>query len=85
VIFLAWQSIVYLILAIKIDEWSNNPRMVQIWRSIVSCGCEGAGFDPTGGITSAIPDDDDVVAEQERVLSGQANNDLIESSQINNQ
>ena len=59
--------------------------MVQIWRSIVSCGFEGAGFDPTGGITSVIPDDDDVVAEQERVLSGQANNDLIESSQINNQ
>ncbi len=43
--------------------------MAEMWRSIVCCGCEGAGYDPSGGITTAIPDDDDVVAEQERVIS----------------
>jgi ATP-binding cassette subfamily A (ABC1) protein 1 len=85
VIFLAWQSVVYLILAMKIDEWSTNPSMVAMWRQFVDivtfqwlCSSYSSG----GAAMIAIPDDDDVIAEQQRVLSGNANSDVIVLSQL---
>jgi ATP-binding cassette, subfamily A (ABC1), member 3 len=84
VIFMAWQSVVYLLLAMKIDEWSSNPRAVTIFRSItniLSCQflCPVIYRDDAAEET---PDDSDVLAEQERVLSGGANDDLIVLSQL---
>lgn len=81
VIFLAWQSIVYVALAIQLDKWSTNPHIVANWRKVISfltCqSCCGSGDGTGDNMTIALPDDDDVLAEQERVLNGEANNDLI--------
>jgi ATP-binding cassette subfamily A (ABC1) protein 3 len=85
VIFLACQTVVYLVLAMKIDEWSSNPKAVSIWRgfvSVVTCQflCNSSyGY---GEGAEETPEDNDVIAEQERVLSGGANNDLIVLSQL---
>ena len=80
VIFLAWQSIAYLVLAIVLDKSSANPRNVEIFKRIV-------GFftlewlSPKqrriGTAAGSLPEDDDVLAEQTRVETGQANDDLI--------
>merc|ERR1712176_938909 len=81
VIFLAWESVVYLVLAIVIDILYSNPRVMQLWRLVTFqwvCSSGGGGVD----ITSALPDDDDVLAEQERVLAGEANDDLIVVNQM---
>lgn len=78
-IFLAVQSVFYLILAMKIDEWSANPRAVTIFRKIFCCefgSSSGAGGSQRANI------DDDVAAEENRVLTGGANDDLIVLSQI---
>lgn len=74
VIFLAWQSVVYLFLAMKIDQFSSNPRA----RSLLSCGRKPPPID----VTTQVSEDDDVIAEQERVLNGGANDDLIVLSQL---
>merc|ERR1719446_104083 len=81
VIFLAWESIVYLVLAVLIDILYTNPRMMQLWRFVTFqwvCSSGGTGVD----ITTALPDDDDVLAEEERVLAGEANDDLIVVNQL---
>jgi ATP-binding cassette, subfamily A (ABC1), member 3 len=84
VIFLALQMIGYTGLAIYLDKWSSNPRIMSYLNSFVGslfCNC----FCPrnTGpDITTALPDDDDVLAEQDRVLSGGSNSDLIVLSQL---
>jgi ATP-binding cassette subfamily A (ABC1) protein 3 len=84
VIFLALQTVVYLVLAVVIDKLSTNPRAVSYWRlflKIVTCGfCRGGG--DNNAITTALPEDDDVMAEQERVLAGDANDDLIVLSSL---
>jgi ABC-type multidrug transport system fused ATPase/permease subunit len=89
VIFLAWESIVYLVLAIYLDKWSTNPRAVSIWRKTTGCfRCRclfGKGTSAPNKATLALPDDDDVLREQDRVLSGGANNDLIVLSQLTKQ
>jgi len=79
IVFLAWQSVVYLLLAMKIDEWSANPRAVTIFRKIFCCdfGSRSAG---SGETRTGI--DDDVAAEENRVLTGGANDDLIVLSQL---
>jgi ATP-binding cassette subfamily A (ABC1) protein 3 len=74
VIFLAWQSVVYLLLAMKIDEWSSNPRI----RNMFSFGSARNQVNPA----TQVADDDDVIAEQNRVLTGGANDDLIVLSQL---
>jgi ATP-binding cassette subfamily A (ABC1) protein 3 len=84
VIFMAWQSIVYLLLAMKIDEWSSNPRAVSRWQAFIKIVtfqflCSGRDSDE---VTVSAPDDSDVVAEHERILSGGANDDLIVVSQL---
>lgn len=85
VIFLAAESVIYLLLAMKIDEWSANPRAVTIWRRFIrivtcQCLCDSPRTHTTGMVPT--PSDDDVVAEEERVLAGKANDDLIVLSQL---
>ena len=86
VIFLACEVVLYLALAIYIDKWSTNPRLVSIWRKlirIITCRCCCADHNESGGdITTALPDDDDVVNEQDRVLEGRANSDLVVMSDL---
>eukprot|EP00522_Entomoneis_paludosa_P003197 CAMPEP_0172465378 /NCGR_PEP_ID=MMETSP1065-20121228/53328_1 /TAXON_ID=265537 /ORGANISM="Amphiprora paludosa, Strain CCMP125" /LENGTH=1924 /DNA_ID=CAMNT_0013221897 /DNA_START=90 /DNA_END=5865 /DNA_ORIENTATION=+ len=84
VLFLLGESVLYLLLAVRLDIWSNNPRAVGIWQnfvSILTCKCFCKKKDEVD-ITTALPDDDDVLAEQDRVLAGEANNDLIVLSQM---
>ena len=85
VIFMACESVVYLILAIKLDEWSSNPFAVSLWQKfvrIVTLQFLCSSSKNVVEVTAITPDDDDVLAEQERVLSGRANNDLIVVSQL---
>lgn len=86
VIFLACEAVLYLWLAICIDKWSTNPRAVSIWRKfvrVVTCRCWCADKNvAVGDISAALPDDDDVLSEQERVLKGEANGDLIVASDL---
>ena len=89
VIFCGWESLVYLYLAMKIDEWSSNPRAVSLWQSFVRIItfqflCAGGKYSDDNEINVAVPDDDDVIAEQDRVLSGGANDDLIVLSKLTN-
>ena len=85
-IFLAWQSVVYLLIAVQLDKWSTNPQILSYWRMFISfftCRCFHGSTDKSGlDITTALPEDDDVLAEQDRVLKGEANNDLIVLSQL---
>jgi hypothetical protein len=86
VYFLAAESIVYLIIAIQLDMWSNNPHALSIWSTFVhiitfSWFCPNKNKDAQD-ITTAQVEDEDVIAEQERVLAGQANNDLIVVSEL---
>jgi ATP-binding cassette, subfamily A (ABC1), member 3 len=89
VIFLAWESVVYLWLAILLDKWSTNPRAVAIWRKFTGCfRCSclfGRGMNSPNEAVLSLPDDDDVLNEQDRVLTGGANNDLIVVSQLTKQ
>jgi ATP-binding cassette, subfamily A (ABC1), member 3 len=84
VIFLILQMFGYTGLAICLDIWSSNPRIMSNWNSFLglftcSCFCnQETGSD----ITTALPDDEDVLNEQNRVLSGVANSDLIVLSQL---
>jgi ABC-type multidrug transport system ATPase subunit len=86
VIFLGVESFVYIILTIQIDKWHSNPRAVLIWRSFVrfiTCRCCcGGGASPGGPVPAPFFDDEDVIAEQDRVLSGQANDDIIVLDQL---
>lgn len=86
VIFLACESVIYLVLAMKVDAWSANPRAVKIWKKLLSIlSCQwlcSSGYRHYDDSTPETPDDDDVLAEKERVLSGGANDDLIVMSEL---
>lgn len=86
VIFLAAECVAYPLLAIYLDKWSSNPRMMNIYRKFVAfitCRCFSASkIGGSDDITTALPDDDDVLAEQDRVLQGHANDDLIVLNQL---
>ena len=69
VLFLAFEGIGYTGLAIMLDMFLPSFSIV--------CGRQ-RGPD----ITTALPEDDDVIAEQDRVLAGDANDDLIVISQM---
>jgi ATP-binding cassette subfamily A (ABC1) protein 1 len=87
-IFLGWQSVVYVALAIQLDKWSSNPRILSYWRCIfewLTCQCIFGRKKSGDDLTLSLPEDDDVMAEQNRVLSGQANDDLIVLSQLTKQ
>jgi hypothetical protein len=86
VIFQAVWCFAYLGLAIQIDIWSTNPKVVGLWQSFLgflSCRwlcSSGKAKDST--IEFAIADDEDVIAENERVAAGEANTDLIVLDQL---
>jgi ATP-binding cassette, subfamily A (ABC1), member 3 len=83
-VFLIIQSVGYPLLAILLDIWSNNPQFMSVVNSTVrklTCRRGSAGSRQID-ITTALPEDDDVVAEEHRVHSGGANNDLIVLSQL---
>eukprot|EP00980_Cylindrotheca_fusiformis_P009500 scaffold2077_cov119-Cylindrotheca_fusiformis.AAC.3 len=85
VIFLAWESIVYLLLAIKIDQWSANPAAVKIWKKFlgfVTCQFLCSARSSSNNAGDQVSTDSDVAAEEERVLTGGANDDLIVLSQL---
>ena len=85
VIYLALETVVYLALAVLLDRWSTNPRMVSIGhgiKSVLTCGCYPFKRPRPTDITVALPEDEDVLEEQERVLEGRANNDLIVMSEL---
>jgi len=86
VVFLAWQSIAYLALAIQLDKWSTNPRILSYWQKfirIITCRClTRTGVSPESEISPSLPDDDDVLTEQERVLNGGASADLVVVKQL---
>ncbi len=78
VIFLAWESVVYLLLAIQIDIWSTNPSIVSTWKRVIhflTCSCPRALRESDA--STASNEDSDVLVEEERVASGGANNDII--------
>jgi hypothetical protein len=86
VIFLGCESVLYLILAMKIDEWAANPQAVTIWRGflkILSCQwiCDNNYNYYESNVEGTVVDDD-VLAEEKRVLNGGANDDLIVMSQL---
>lgn len=85
VIFLACQTIGYMLLAIQLDRWSTNPRALSIWQSFLKIITfqfitRNRGNRSTEAV--ALADDDDVLKEQDRVLSAQANDDLIVISEL---
>ncbi|CAB9505681.1 Retinal-specific ATP-binding cassette transporter [Seminavis robusta] len=77
VIFLAAESVVYLLLAMYIDVLSSNPGAMLFWNKLFGCRRSSKYSE-----VATIADDDDVVAEQERVLNGQANDDAIVMSEL---
>jgi hypothetical protein len=85
IIFLGCQTIGYMALAIQLDRWSTNPRILSIWQSflsIITFQFISKRRRNHSVETISLPDDDDVLNEQDRVLSGQANDDLIVISQL---
>jgi hypothetical protein len=79
VIFLAWQSIGYLFLAVTLDKCLSNPSIMDFYEDLVRflsfkwlLSREGNSL-----VSFKSPEDNDVIAEQDRVARGNANHDLI--------
>jgi ATP-binding cassette, subfamily A (ABC1), member 3 len=84
VIVLVVQGAGYTFLAMMLDVWSNNPHVMKRWNDAVgmfSCKWRNNGSHKVD-ITTALREDEDVIAEEERVLSGGANDDLIVVDQL---
>lgn len=79
VVFLAWQGVGYLGLAILLDICSTNPHKVDMFKRVVDVLTLKLLFRKASADANTIasPEDDDVMAEQRRVTSGEASNDLI--------
>jgi ABC-type multidrug transport system fused ATPase/permease subunit len=86
VLFLFAEAVVYLILAIYLDTWSTKPRFASIWQNVIFCkwvpALRGSARVEDSTVAETIPDDDDVLAEQARVLEGESNNDTIVVSNL---
>lgn len=83
IIMLALQTVGYLLLAIALDVGSTNPTVMKAWKrfwSIITLGLLSPR--QLDAPMKVLPDDDDVMAEQERVLTGGANDDLIVLDQL---
>jgi ABC-type multidrug transport system fused ATPase/permease subunit len=87
VYFLVGQSVFYISLAILLDIWSTNPRALSVWQRFLSfitfswltkCGNRADEM----AITVALEEDEDVLEEQDRVLRGGANDDLVVLSEL---
>lgn len=72
VIFLASESVIYLLLAILLDILSSNPEAMLFCQKLINCH----PFSEQNAV-AGIPDDDDVIAEQQRVLHGDTDDDAI--------
>jgi hypothetical protein len=75
------QSFVYVFLAIKMDNWTTNPRVMSRWRYFVlmiTCRFfQRTKEEDEYNIVSPTPDDEDVVSEEEAVLAGQSGGSII--------
>lgn len=83
VIFLLAESIGYTFLAMCLDLWSSNPRVMALCKNsfgLLTFSWLFRTNEPD--ITVALPEDEDVIAEQERVLGGGANEDLVVISEL---
>mmetsp|Transcript_3366 Transcript_3366/g.4864 ORF Transcript_3366/g.4864 Transcript_3366/m.4864 type:complete len:1961 (-) Transcript_3366:133-6015(-) len=85
IIFLILECFIYIFLAIQIDIYSTNPKFVSTVRSILTCSWLCGPKELDQGITAALPDDEDVEREAERVQSGDAIDDLIVVDQLTKQ
>jgi ATP-binding cassette, subfamily A (ABC1), member 3 len=81
VIYQAIWCIVYIVLAMNIDRWSTNPRIVAVWQSFVrAITCRWMCMNQKRNLedaTSTTSLDEDVIKENNRVAAGHANDDLI--------
>jgi ATP-binding cassette subfamily A (ABC1) protein 3 len=75
IIFLAIESVVYIILAIYIDIWSTRPSIVRYFTR------KPVKADPE----EAEEEDEDVIEEAERVQRGDANSDKIVLNELTKQ
>jgi hypothetical protein len=71
-------------LAILLDKWSSNPRMVSSWHTFTRtvtcrCLCIGEEKEPDQNLPASeeISEDSDVLREQNRVLEDLAKDDLV--------
>uniref|UniRef100_A0A7S2EEV5 ABC transporter domain-containing protein n=1 Tax=Trieres chinensis TaxID=1514140 RepID=A0A7S2EEV5_TRICV len=98
VLYLAAQSILYILLAIQIDKWSTKPKAVQMWRQfvdVITCGYlrrhasrlfgKGSRHNEREVVLADSPDDEDVAAEKQRVLDGEADSDPIVLKELSKQ
>jgi ABC-type multidrug transport system fused ATPase/permease subunit len=88
VIFLLFQSVIYIWLAINIDKLSTNPRAVRSWKIFVSCItcanlCQKSQEGEEG--EEEYAGDTDVLAEENRVALGGADEDVVVLRQLTKQ
>lgn len=76
-IFLALESILYLGAAIGIDILSSNPEVMAFFQKTFCCQSSSEN-----SVVASTADDDDVIAEQNRIASGEANDDAIVMSEL---
>jgi ATP-binding cassette, subfamily A (ABC1), member 3 len=74
---LAAQSVLYIMLAIQMDKWSTNPHILSLWQNFKSLSWVWRMNKPLPVIPQPLSMDDDVLAEQELVLSGKVSDDSI--------
>jgi len=72
IIFLAWQSVVYIIVAIYIDKLSTNSRLSNWFGSCCSKSKKNIGV-----IHVEEEVDEDVQVEHDRIMNGETNDDVI--------
>lgn len=82
VIVLAIECVMYFLLALSLDRWSTNPRMQRIWQFFVDTITLKFLFKrlkerPEPETNEEEEIDEDVALENQRVISGQADEDLI--------
>ncbi len=75
IIFLAFESVIYVLLAIQIDIWSTRPSVARFFskKAVKTSGQDVEEMD------------EDVLKEAERVVRGDANNDKIVISELTKQ
>jgi len=65
--FLAAQCVLYPFLAVLFDNWSTNPYIMSMVHKVLNClTCKNTSDDKH---YVSLPDDDDVIAEEEAVMS----------------
>lgn len=75
-IALGVESVIYIVATIRIDILSSKPKAVTMFQNIMKCMCLRRKRNLHTGESDQL-DDLDVSAENKRVFSGQADNELI--------